>query len=56
VPEPTQRQCVGSRCRATGKRGRGMICDECTWGDCESCPLDEYPTNSEIDMLGVGDR
>lgn len=33
-----------------------MICDNCTWDDCESCPLDEYPTNSEIDMLGVGDR
>ena len=33
-----------------------MICDDCTWGDCESCPLDEHPTNSEIDMLGVGDR
>lgn len=33
-----------------------MICDDCTWGDCDSCPLDEHPENSEIDMLGVGDR
>jgi hypothetical protein len=34
-----------------------MICDDCTWGDCDSCPLEvDDPTNSEIDMLGVGDR
>lgn len=32
------------------------ICDDCTWGDCDNCPLDEHPTNSEIDMLDVGDR
>ena len=38
------------------KRGRRMICDDCTWIDCDSCPLDEYPTNSEIYMLDVGDR
>ena len=33
-----------------------MICDDCTWVDCDSCPLDEHTTNSEIYMLDVGDR
>lgn len=33
-----------------------MICDNCTWGDCDSCPMDDDPINSEIDILGIGDR
>ena len=35
-----------------------MICDNCEWNDCDSCPMDvdDNPLNSEIDILGIGDR
>lgn len=33
-----------------------MICDNCEWNDCDSCPMDANPLNSEIDILGIGDR
>ena len=30
----------------------GDICDQCDWGDCDNCPLDERdPSQSEECML-----